>query len=625
MAKTTGLIRAASALALVGALLVVTPVAYAEGNKPSADYAPMMLVLDASGSMTEADAGNGQTRMDAAKQAANTLIDELPAQAKVGLTTYGTGTGSTDAEKAAGCQDIQVLNEVGKVNKTALHDAVNGLNPRGYTPIGNALKKAAEALPDEGPRSIVLVSDGIDTCAPPPPCEVAQELAKQGVDMRIHTVGFQVDAQAREQLTCVAQATGGNYYDAADGNTLGGILPRVVDRALRDYEPRGIPVDGTAEPKNAPLLKAGQYLDSMKSPETKYYSVDVPKGARVYFTGTVVLPSATTDGYKYTTVGAIGPDGQDCLVAGDTALAGDGFEGFPVSTTAKVPLVDSSSCTQQEGRYTFSIERKEDALGGDEVRPVEIFVFVEPPLKKGGDSGPQAASSDGANNGKAEFVAPGGDPVAVTGGGSFADATALPGSGTYSDSLRDGETVFYKVNVDWGQALSYRITAGPNPNATGLDAMMSAGTILYTPLREDYDRNVSVMDSKTIAEVRPVSTTPVLYNNREAEGNPYVGPNSVAGDYYIGINTRRRFSETQPPISGEVPFKLEVSVAGEPVAAPEYVELEGSSFDTTSENAGGHERAKPSSALVWAGLVAGVVLVAGAGTTLLVLSRRRRR
>ncbi|MGW3467377.1 hypothetical protein ACWDKQ_02650 [Saccharopolyspora sp. NPDC000995] len=38
------------------------------------------------------------------------------------------------------------------------------------------LRAAAEALPEEVLRSITLISDGLDTCAPPDPCEVAREL-----------------------------------------------------------------------------------------------------------------------------------------------------------------------------------------------------------------------------------------------------------------------------------------------------------------------------------------------------------------------------------------------------------------------------------------------------------------
>ena len=95
---------------LVIGLLVVALAGLAPG--PAAAAPPpdesaqgsMMFVLDASGSMTARLPG-GRTRMDAAKTAMNTLIQGLPVNIHVGLEVYGTSTGSTPGEKAAGCRE----------------------------------------------------------------------------------------------------------------------------------------------------------------------------------------------------------------------------------------------------------------------------------------------------------------------------------------------------------------------------------------------------------------------------------------------------------------------------------------------------------------------------------------
>src|ERR671916_336707 len=81
---------------------VAAPAPAAEG-KPT----PVMVVLDASGSMKQADAPG--PRIDAAKRAVGELVRALPDDARVGLTVYGTGTGSSAAEKARGCRDIKQL------------------------------------------------------------------------------------------------------------------------------------------------------------------------------------------------------------------------------------------------------------------------------------------------------------------------------------------------------------------------------------------------------------------------------------------------------------------------------------------------------------------------------------
>ena len=125
------MIRRAAALLVVTGLAIVFPSA----NASAADtYSPVMVVLDSSGSMKAKDAGGTGTRMDAAKRAVASMVDGLPAEAQVGLTVYGTGTGSAGSEKAAGCRDVQVVQPVGTVNKPALKAAVSRAQARGYSP-----------------------------------------------------------------------------------------------------------------------------------------------------------------------------------------------------------------------------------------------------------------------------------------------------------------------------------------------------------------------------------------------------------------------------------------------------------------------------------------------------------
>ena len=104
--------------------------------------------------------------------------------------TYGTGTSNAPEEHDAGCRDVTTLAPVRSGQLDDIRGEVDDIEASGYTPMGSALRQAAEELPAEGERSIVLVSDGIDTCAPPPVCEVAEELHDQGIDLIINTVGF---------------------------------------------------------------------------------------------------------------------------------------------------------------------------------------------------------------------------------------------------------------------------------------------------------------------------------------------------------------------------------------------------------------------------------------------------
>ncbi|WP_141973058.1 hypothetical protein [Actinomadura hallensis] len=83
--------------------------------------------------------------------------------------------------------------------------------------------------------------------------------------------------------------------------------------------------------------------------------------------------------------------------------------------------------------------------------------MLEPPVEKGGE---------GEEPGEpVTFRRPGGTPEEVTGGGSFRTAPALDGAGRYTDTLQPGETVFYRVDLTWGQAMAHEVMAAEGPAA----------------------------------------------------------------------------------------------------------------------------------------------------------------
>ena len=112
------------------------------------DDSKAMLILDASSSMVEAD-GEG-TRMESAKKAANELVESLPETAKMGLMAYGANETDAPDNRERGCKDVETLAKVGKIDKAKFTSAIDGLEQKGYTPMGNSLRKAAEELGDEG-------------------------------------------------------------------------------------------------------------------------------------------------------------------------------------------------------------------------------------------------------------------------------------------------------------------------------------------------------------------------------------------------------------------------------------------------------------------------------------------
>ncbi|MFD1523923.1 vWA domain-containing protein [Pseudonocardia yunnanensis] len=559
-------------VAAVAWLLVTMPagVAHAQDGTGPAELAPTMLVLDASGSMTGADPAGG-TKMDAAKKAVHALVDAAPDGAPVGLAVYGTGTGNSDAERARGCQDVTVLRPPGAIDKAALATAVDGVVPRGYTPIGRSLQVAAEQLPQEGPRSVVLVSDGEDTCAPPEPCDVVRTLAGQGVDLVVHAVGFGVDAVARAQLACVAQATGGTYTDAPDAGALQRVLPRVAATALRNYQPAGTPITGTPTFDAAPVAGPGQHLDTVGQHEQRYYAVDVPAGATAYFSATVSFPRLrgidVVNDFNTLQLRTYGEDGADCheFESEQASRSSDGaaltvattWDGATKEDTGSSPTGDAC---KGGGRYWFALEWDRVSAGVPERLPVELLIGVEPAVT---DPGPVAVLPLGA------FVEPTGAPRPVVGGGSFNVAGTLDRSGSYTDVLQRGEFVFYRVRLDWGQGLAYRVRYAETPGR-GLEHLSTVTTRVYTPTREEIDQDFNSYngEARQLPSNGPaITTVPVRYGNRNADVVA-TRTQSVAGWYSISVQVGAPHTDTG--IAAPVPIQLDLTVTGDPEPGPAY-------------------------------------------------------
>ncbi|MEV0740759.1 VWA domain-containing protein [Streptomyces sp. NPDC050549] len=233
------------------------------------------LVLDVSGSMSAKDIDGG-SRMAAAKQAFNEVLDATPEEVQLGIRTLGANYHGND--RKTGCKDTAQLYPVGTLNRTEAKTAVATLQPTGWTPIGPALLKAADDLDGgDGTRRIVLISDGEDTCQPLDPCEVAREIAAKGIGLTIDTLGLVPDAKTRDQLSCIADATGGTYTSVQHKEELSDRMGQLVDRAA-DPVVTPVATEGTAQCSSAPTLKSGLYTDREEFGKQRFYRVDVGPG-----------------------------------------------------------------------------------------------------------------------------------------------------------------------------------------------------------------------------------------------------------------------------------------------------------------------------------------------------------
>jgi len=206
----------------------------------ASESARLLLILDGSGSMW--GRVDGQPKITVAKSAASDAILALPQEITAGLMFYGH-------RRKGDCQDIELVAPLGTARQQML-DQLKFVSPKGMTPLTASLTKAGELLAGgEGDATVILVSDGIETCAGDP-CIAVTAMRDKGLKLVVHVVGFDVKGAAAEQLQCIARAGGGGYFQANDTaglrQALSAIRTTVVDR--KPVTPPPPPVQAAAPP-----------------------------------------------------------------------------------------------------------------------------------------------------------------------------------------------------------------------------------------------------------------------------------------------------------------------------------------------------------------------------------------
>ena len=250
-----------------GALSVVAPapVTGAE-SAPLAGDVSVALIVDTSGSMLQ-PLGDS-SRADVAKSALIHLVtDTLPPGTGVSLRAFGVVPDSCDSRlvvprqpldpsaMAATLQDLEVVNLV-------------------KTPLGDSLAAVAGDLgAAPGPKIVVLVTDGEETCGGDPPAAIAA-LVATGIDVRVNIVGFALDDDTlRRQFQEWARLGNGQYIDAVDAAELDAAIAQAVQPLYNVIDSQGNIVASGQVGGPALSLPAGIYRVEVLTQPTLIYEV----------------------------------------------------------------------------------------------------------------------------------------------------------------------------------------------------------------------------------------------------------------------------------------------------------------------------------------------------------------
>ncbi|MET7712773.1 hypothetical protein [Streptomyces sp. NPDC005407] len=379
-------------------------------------------------------------------------------------------------------------------------------------------------------------------------------------------------------------------------------------------------VRGSAVNSDGPPLTAGStYKDTINPGEKRYYRVDLDAKANAYVSAVAVPKLATKVGYAdKLSVSIEDRSGTKC--GDDDAQFGSATYVRPVAAYADRTIDKESSSCQEAGAYYVLLERTSEGASTPEPWDVEIRFASEPGLKS---AGPTAPPEDWPS---ASPAVPGGGPEKRQGGTSFTDATGLT-QGEWQDEIMPGQTLFYRVPVDWGQQIFASAdlgTSAADDSAQGVgNALVLA---LHNPARGMVQDASSVYYDGKQKSLAMDPLPPVAYENRYDSGS--TSAMRFAGWYYLSVTLNPEVGEEYG--KKPIPLTLRVNVEGEAQSAPAYAGPAGD-FEVTKDDqeAADSGKSAPEAAksdtmqlVAAAGIGAGIVLVLGLGVWTL-LARRR--
>jgi hypothetical protein len=168
------------------------------------------------------------------------------------------------------------------LNRTAAAARIAGINAMNLakTPIADSLAKVpADLAGASGPKTVILITDGEETCDGDP-AAVIKQLRAKGLDVQISIVGFAIDdAELKSTFQTWAELGGGSYFDARSADELQRSLRTVISGPFKVLNGKGQVmargIIGGAEI----ILPAGSYrIETMGNPAQVIESVTVKPG-----------------------------------------------------------------------------------------------------------------------------------------------------------------------------------------------------------------------------------------------------------------------------------------------------------------------------------------------------------
>lgn len=214
------------------------------------------------------------------------------------------------------------------------------------------------------------------------------------------------------------------------------------------FQPDAKRISGAATTSDAKGLTAGSaYRDSIKPGGKLFYRVDLDATTNAYVSAVAVpVPGAKVAAGDKIAVSLQNRDGTDCG-SGDESFGGSEFARPLAAYAFRESGRSTYAPCQEAGSYYVVVERTSDAASDPGPWQLEIRHVSEPGLS---EAGPTAAPEDWPSASPEPLTD---HPRSRAGGSSFYDAKGLT-TGEWSATIKPGQSLFYRVPVDWGSSSS---------------------------------------------------------------------------------------------------------------------------------------------------------------------------
>lgn len=234
------LLKSTLPITLLSSLFLIP--AFAQQTADEKTKEQVMFVLDGSNSMWGQI--KGTAKISIAKEVMTDLVQGWDRNIPMGLTVYGH-------RRKNDCSDIEVVSLPGTADRNQITEKVQQISPRGKTPLTDSVRLAAASIGGftGAKSSVILVSDGLETCGGDP-CALARTLKSINANFTTHVIGFDVTKEEFQSLQCMATETGGKFFRANNASELKDALQQTAQAITASK------AEPTSAPKTKPAVKA---------------------------------------------------------------------------------------------------------------------------------------------------------------------------------------------------------------------------------------------------------------------------------------------------------------------------------------------------------------------------------